>query len=251
MNRTLTALLAALAVGATQGQFETDAKCRLMSDQNCDETITSTDFSAWFTNYNSGSLLADQNGDELLTPSDFSVFIANYNLGDSAGAPRGPSYDCPSCVCYAVEDIDGDGFFDVVESQRTQNIIQVWRALGGHIYVPLVNWQVLEPAAVVVADFDGDGEADVAFGSHADNSVTLAYGFGNFTFDIDNDNPVMVGVAPNILSAPRPLRWAIARFACGQWIANSNHVRAKPRTESRGGFGNIVIRASQLSYGVE
>ena len=175
--------------------------CRILTDQNCDGLVTPTDFTAWTANYNSGNLLADQNGDELLTPTDFTAWIANYNLGDDG--PRGPAYSCNTCSStFAIGDIDGDGLLDVVVSHSTQNVVEVWRALDANNFALAGSLQISEAAAVVLADLDGDGAIDFAIGSYADNSVTLAYGSGDFNFALDNNNPIMVGVTPAILTAP-------------------------------------------------
>ena len=103
---------------------------------------------------------------------------------------------------YAVGDIDGDGLLDFVASHRTRNIVEVWQALDNDNFALAGSWVVAEAATVVLADFDGDGAIDLAFGSYADDSVTLAYGFGDFTFVIDSNNPIMVEIPPSILAAP-------------------------------------------------
>ncbi len=89
-------------------------------------------------------------------------------------------------------------------SHRTHNIIEVWQALDENNFTLAESWEVPEAAAVVVADFNGDGAMDIAFGSYVDSSVTKAYGFGDFSFVVDNDNSIIVDVSPRFLSAFNP-----------------------------------------------
>ncbi|MGP1273515.1 MAG: GC-type dockerin domain-anchored protein [Phycisphaerales bacterium] len=49
------------------------------ADQNGDGLVDPSDFTAWVTNYNAGSLVADVNGDGLVDPSDFTAWVVAYN----------------------------------------------------------------------------------------------------------------------------------------------------------------------------
>ena len=143
-----------------------------------------------------GLALADVNGDgipDIITET----FYARSNrltvrLGKGNGA-FGPPQSVQAIVNngFAVGDLNGDGFADAVMSDAFSNNLQIyWGSSAGTFTTgPVLNTRYstsTEPQSIVIADFTGDGRADIAISTLDSGSyqsyVEVLPGLGNGTF---------------------------------------------------------------------
>ena len=100
-------------------------------------------------------------------------FVVGYSLELPAGT--GPTY-------LSAADLDKDGHTDLVVSDFNGNKVLIYRNLGGGSFeLNDYNYQqngVSNPEQTVVADFDGDGNLDIAVANNGNGSVSLFRGLG-------------------------------------------------------------------------
>jgi uncharacterized protein (TIGR03437 family) len=103
----------------------------------------------------------------------------------------------PSCV--AVGDFNGDGYQDLAITNELDNTVTVYlgNAAGGFTQAPASPFAVGEnPSFVVVADFNGDGNPDLAIANITSNNVTVLLGNGTGFFTPAPGSPFAVGTSP-------------------------------------------------------
>lgn len=139
------------------------------------------------------------------TPSS-TVFYANAPaspifLGGPETAPEEP-------VSMAVGDFNGDGKLDLALGMNQDNnpsFLRIFLGNGDGTFTPLSSSVPLglNPGAIVVGDFNGDGKLDLAasnfgnaIGGPDGNTVTILLGSGDGTFAPAHGSPVSVGASP-------------------------------------------------------
>lgn len=111
----------------------------------------------------------------ILFPGMEEVYFGEPVLTRAHGGPRDLS----------VVDLDGDGHSDLAITMYSSNEVTLWRGNGDGTFVELDRFSSRGklPHKILAADFDKDGELDVALSHrHADDSVVIFYGAGNFAF---------------------------------------------------------------------
>jgi len=159
-------------------------------------------------NYSVGSLLypymspasvavGDFNGDgkaDLATANQFgnvSVLLGNGDgtFETAAHYPAGAG-----AVAVAVGDFNGDGKADLVTVNYADNSLSVLLGNGDGTFQASVNYTLatfpyVSPDSVAVADFNGDGKADLAVANASAGSVSVLLGKGDGTFQAKVDYP--------------------------------------------------------------
>lgn len=108
-----------------------------------------------------------------------------------------PAGTSPSSV--AVGDFNADGYPDLAIANELDNTVTVLKGdgMGGFTAFPASPFTVgSNPAAVVVADFNGDGNLDFATANLGGNNVTVLLGNGTGGFTPAPVSPVVQGTAP-------------------------------------------------------
>jgi hypothetical protein len=103
----------------------------------------------------------------------------------------------PSSV--AVGDINADGYLDLVIANEFDNTVTVLEGTGTGTFTafPASPFTVgSNPACVVVADFNGDGNLDFATANLSGNNVTVLLGNGTGGFTPAPASPAVQGTAP-------------------------------------------------------
>jgi hypothetical protein len=114
-------------------------------------------------------------------------------LGNGDGTfATGASYSTgPEALGIAAGDFNGDGKLDLVATaagtsqQGFSNAVYILLGNGNGTFLAPTHFTYAtgaSPAGVAVADFNGDGKADLAVGNYYTNAVTLLLGNGNGTF---------------------------------------------------------------------
>jgi hypothetical protein len=101
-----------------------------------------------------------------------------------------PVGSVPSAV--GVADFNGDGHFDMVTANRDPNVdtVSVSLGIGDGTFQPAVTYSVGQgPCAVVVGDFNGDGNLDIATANSGDNTISLLLGNGDGAFQAGGTFP--------------------------------------------------------------
>jgi FG-GAP-like repeat len=143
--------------------------------------------------YPTGGAVADLNGDGV--PD---VITANFH-GDSVSVMLNPGTGVFGATAsfgtvaagetsnLALGDLDGDGKLDVIATNQSKASVSVFLSQGDGTLRPSVTIPVgitgaAEPFSAAIADFDGDGHADVAIGDQLTSTVIVRLGNGNGTF---------------------------------------------------------------------
>jgi hypothetical protein len=129
-------------------------------------------------------------------------------LGNGDGTLQGPiSTAIPSNGAVAAADLNGDGKADIatVYANCTQGAclpgyVAVLISNGDGTFQPSVPYATgLQPASLVIGDFNGDGKPDLATSNSASNNISILLNNGNGTFPIHVEYPS--GLMPgNVLS---------------------------------------------------
>jgi hypothetical protein len=160
-------------------------------------------------------------------------FVAVSSLDLPAGT--GPTY-------LAAADLDADGKTDLLVSDFNNNKVLVYRGAGDatftlHDYNFAQNG-VVNPNQLVVADFNGDGQLDVAVANKGNSTVSLFRGLGGGYitsagfFDVGAVGPV--GLAAGDLDGDGRPDLAVANFGTG--AQGSRTLSVLRNTSAAGGF---------------
>jgi uncharacterized repeat protein (TIGR01451 family) len=152
--------------------------------------------------------VADFNGDGI--PDIVAASIPNLTvlLGDGAGGFGSP-INSPAQAPFmnprhiAVGDFNGDGKMDVVTANgffnQQQPSISIRLGNGDGTFGPATSFAT-EDGHLAVADFNGDGIADLAIGHSSTGSVAVLLGKGDGTFELPVEYPVS-GTTLNLMIA--------------------------------------------------
>lgn len=161
------------------------SKAPFITTQNCAGSINSTSFNFTTSTTVSGTTVAetfaDFNRDGLLdlisldnANSRFSIFTNAGTSGNVSFNLRTNTTTASDPIEIAAEDIDGDGFLDVIVACKNTNRIQIFRSSGRtdnfitfHLPVELLTLNA--PVSIAPADFDKDGKIDIAIGYNNDS----------------------------------------------------------------------------------
>ena len=149
----------------------------------------------------------DQDGDLDLAVGAHDSRAIQLLINDGAGGfSTGPSLSVgaqlrPEGVVGADFDNDGDADLAAATSGNGQNWVSVWTQSTPGSFTGPVHYAAggLDPSVLVAADFDLDGNMDVAVVNKDSNDLSALRGFGNATFDV----PVVYsvsGVSPDHLA---------------------------------------------------
>jgi hypothetical protein len=142
--------------------------------------------------------LADFNGDGLL---DMVIAGAGVTilLGDGAGGfaiTPGSPYGGQVAFSVVVGDFNFDGHLDIATANQFDNDVTVLlgNGLGSFTRVPGSPFTVGEgPTGITAADFNGDGNVDLATANVSDNTVSVLLGDGSGAFTPAPGSPFLVG----------------------------------------------------------
>jgi hypothetical protein len=97
----------------------------------------------------------------------------------------------------AVGDFNGDGIPDLAVANYGDGTVSILLGNGDGTFTPAADSPVsvtFDPESIVVADFNGDGKADLAMeNSYYNGVVTVLLGNGDGTFTSAPDSPITVG----------------------------------------------------------
>ncbi len=130
------------------------------------------------------------------TAVTLSVSTPSGNLQEAAASPFSTG-TTPQAA--AVADFNGDGNPDLATANYTSNTVTVLlgNGFGGFVEAggsPFATG--LNPAAIVIADFNGDGKPDIAVANSGASSVTVLLGNGSGGFTAAAGSPFAVGSEP-------------------------------------------------------
>ena len=148
--------------------------------------------------------VGDFNGDgkaDVVTANSggtISVLLGNGSGGFTAG-PGSPLSVGGAPQSLAVADFNLDGNADLVATNLSGNSVMVLLGNGAGGFVAASNSPFavgVAPAAVAVADLNGDGIPDIVTANSGDNTVTALLGDGSGGFAPATGSPFSVGAAP-------------------------------------------------------
>lgn len=137
--------------------------------------------------------------------------VANYNdgtvtilLGNGDGtftqATGSPVRVGGGALSLAVGDLNGDGIADLAVANVKDNTVSVLLGNGSGAFTQAANSPIKvvgsSPSSVAIADFNRDGNSDLAVAIVGPNDVTVFLGNGDGTFRAAAGGPVPVGVTP-------------------------------------------------------
>jgi hypothetical protein len=130
--------------------------------------------------------------------NNLSVLLGTGNGGFSAasGSPFSVGYG-PMSV--GVGDFNRDGLADLAVANETSNgiIVLLGSGSGAFTATPQSPFGTgMRPDAVAIADFNGDGNADLVVANWADNNVSVLLGNGNGGFTVAPGSPYSIGDGP-------------------------------------------------------
>lgn len=132
-------------------------------------------------------------GDLVAVGDDTVSVFANSGGGVFSGPQE---YPTGSYGVYAVigADVSGDGFLDLVVTNRTIDAIGVLENDGSGLFGPETTYPTGEtPGGLTALDFDNDGDLDLAVTAYTDRSVTLLENTGDGIFSGAGSLPVDPG----------------------------------------------------------
>ncbi|MGA9670577.1 MAG: TIGR03118 family protein, partial [Terracidiphilus sp.] len=104
----------------------------------------------------------------------------------------------------AVGDFNSDGIPDLAVANEDDDSVTIFLGDGSGAFTPATNSPVVvgvAPASIAMADFNGDGKADLAVANLGDNTVTILLGNGDGTFTHATGSPITVGRGPISIAA--------------------------------------------------
>lgn len=96
-------------------------------------------------------------------------------------------------------DFNGDGIVDLAIADIDDNTVSILLGSGTGTFMPATGSPItvgLGPVAILVSDFNGDGNRDLAVLNEYSNTLSILLGNGNGTFTAAAESPMAVGNAP-------------------------------------------------------
>ena len=140
------------------------------------------------------SFLDTSNGNAVLGSATLASSNANLSLLNNSNPVTGTT---PSSV--AVGDFNGDGIPDLAVANYGAGTVTILLGNGNGTFTQALNTPTTVgggPSSVAVADFNGDGIADLAVANSNDNTATILLGNGDGSFTQAANSPVPVGSGP-------------------------------------------------------
>lgn len=187
------------SVGVFLDNFSTGAFTRVNSDSKPRDEPDNRALNFGPTGaYPTGGGIADFNGDGHLdvVTADYHGYSVTVLLNDGMGKlnlkpPASyPTQDLAETSNLAVGDLNKDGIPDVVASNPQRSSISVFLARSDGTLAPAVNLPVgvmggAHPFSVAIADFNGDGNNDVAAADDTSATMRVRLGHGDGTFEAE------------------------------------------------------------------
>ena len=162
--------------------------------------------------YPTGGAVADLNGDgvpDVITANFHGAAVSvmiNPGTGMFETSASFATVAAGETSNLALGDLDGDGNLDVIATNQSKASVSVLLGQGDGTLRPSVELPVgitgaAEPFSAAIADFDGDGHADVAIGDQLSSTIIVRLGNGNGTFQPEVAYPLRGEGAPVVLAA--------------------------------------------------
>jgi hypothetical protein len=100
-------------------------------------------------------------------------------------------------------DFNNDGHMDLAVTSAGSNLVQIFLGNGDGTFRTGSNLQFatgVDPVYIATADFDGDGNLDLAIANQTDNTVTILLGHGDGTFASPIISALPAGNAPTSIA---------------------------------------------------
>jgi hypothetical protein len=145
-----------------------------------------------------GDFNHDGNADLVATSGGDNIIIVLLGHGDGTFTPASGSPisvgNFPEAV--KIGDFNGDGLQDLVVANAKDNTVSILLGHGDGTFTQATGSPVTVgafPFFLAVADFDGNGTADVATSNEADDTISILLGNGDGTFTQASGSPVPSG----------------------------------------------------------
>jgi hypothetical protein len=146
-----------------------------------------------------------------------SILLGN---GDGTFTPVSSSPATGHCPCaMAMGDFNGDGKVDLAVANYNDNTVTILLGNGDGTFLPATGLPVsvgANPTDLVSADFNGDGNLDLAVTNSTDNTLTILLGNGDGTFSPVTSSPATgttpFGLAAGDFNGDGKLDLAVANF---------------------------------------
>jgi len=156
-----------------------------------------------------GVAVADFNGDgkpDLAIcnsgSNSVSVLLGNGD-GTFTAAPGSPVSVGSGPFAEAVGDFNGDGKPDLAVANYNDSTVSVLLGNGDGSFTTAPGSPIpvgINPYSVTVADFNGDGNADIATANISSDTTSVLLGNGNGAFSAALDSPIAVGTGPDAVT---------------------------------------------------